>query len=64
MNFARILNPDFLRFSQKTLQLLKNSRFQFNFSMIIPESHSIFYLSFDLMFDLLFDLIFDLIYFI
>ena len=39
---------DFLRFSRKTLQLLKISWFQFNFSMIIPEIHLIFYLIFDL----------------
>ena len=39
---------DFLRFSWKTLQLLEISRFQFNFSMIIREIHSIFDLIFDL----------------
>ena len=39
---------DFLRFSRKMLQLLKISRFQFNFSMIIPEIHLIFDLIFDL----------------
>ena len=39
---------DFLRFSWKTLQILEISRFQFNFSMIIPEIHLIFDLIFDL----------------
>ena len=39
---------DFLRFSRKTLQLLEISRFQFNFSMIIPDIHLIFDLIFDL----------------
>ena len=39
---------DFLRFSWETLQLLEISRFQFNFSVIIPDIHLIFDLIFDL----------------
>ena len=51
------INWDFPRFSRKTLQLLEISRFQFTFSMIIPEIHLIFDLN------LLVDLIFDSILF-
>ena len=39
------------------LQLLKISRFQFNFSMIIPEIHLIFYFIFEL---ILFDFTFNI----
>ena len=39
---------DFLGVSWKKLHLLEISRFQFNFSMIIPEIHLIFDLIFDL----------------
>ena len=37
---------DFLRFSRKTLQPLKISRFQFNFSMTLLEIHLIFRFNF------------------
>ena len=47
---------DFLRFSWETLQLLEISRFQFNFSVIIPDIHLIFDLIFDL---ILFNFIFN-----
>ena len=47
---------DFLRFSWETLQLLEISRFQFNFSVIIPDIHLIFDLIFDL---ILFDFTFN-----
>ena len=40
---------DFLGFSRKTLQLLKISRFQFDFSMIKPD----IYLIFDVLLDLI-----------
>ena len=48
----------FSDFLEKTLQLLKISRFQFNFMMIIPEIHIIVDLIFDSNFDLIFNLIF------